>query len=401
MKLCLKFYAPAFRGSQHHLILKGDAYETIEDKTHNNGNDNAEYNSLENGGRCRGNYCGSQRLAARGAIKRLRTYLASAGRAFNQMRTGSDWRRPGVFIGMLFKRMVTVLATHFSMRWCDIFRIALGTVHRSLVSVSQLSCRRPRSFSAICQFRALLHPMFRSIMVQIGLGCGNENPSEKEIDGGANNEPDKNPFQDAKHRPGYCRRLQRLAARGTTHGLRAHFTRAGGAFDQKRSCRLGGGRRISRWRRVGSGRRGGGGRVKGTFAVLTPHLSGHLDDICGITMGTVHGSLAKVSQLWRAWPRSFSLGAPGKIQGLKARPMTARPIGPGMARTHSQALEGRAKAQRCFGAPFQGLGKSFGPVPGPLAQAGIGRAFSPAEIVMPARPRFDSSFHILPSSFPF
>jgi hypothetical protein len=183
-------------------------------------------------------------------------------------------------------------------------------------------------------------------MVQIGLGGGNENPSENEIDGGTNDKPDKNSFQDTEHRPGYYGRLQWLAAGGTAHRLRTHLACAGGTFDQENRRRGGCSSRIGSWRT-------GSGHFKGISAVLTQQFSICRRHVRGVAFGTVHRSRAKVSQLSCQWPRDFSreeAGAPSAVSARwKNHPVRAGAV-PGAPLARATAAWGHAayKAHSSF-----------------------------------------------------
>jgi hypothetical protein len=144
--------------------------------------------------------------------------------------------------------------------------------------VAQLTRPGPGEFS--CATAPRQREMFLYLLPRINIGVDHffkDVRQNKSGDPQADDHPKNNPHH---FHGGHVGPLaHRLAARGTTDGLRTDLLRA------QRAVR-------HAWDKI--------------LAVLAAHPAAHLDDIRGIAKGTIHGNLALVSQLSHQWPRDFS-----------------------------------------------------------------------------------------------
>jgi len=264
---------------------------------------------------------GPQRLAARGAIIGMSAHLLRTGGAWH-----NNWFESGVIrgdrgrVGTAF----AIRAPHHAAHAQHFPGTAFGTVHDSalakveviadLIPFLHQSLLPQRIFYAFPALKAGLHQRLHSssrhsfcsrmdVSIHGGEAHCLDEKIEDEISDGRPHKALHN-FRHRVHavrasRAGRQRNPQWLAARGTTDGLRTDLMRTDGAFCQLRNRRVG----LERWF-WSSGH--GFGSGKGMQTILTPGSAVRLHDLHRVAFWTVHWSLAKVSQLSRAWPRDFS-----------------------------------------------------------------------------------------------
>ena len=264
---------------------------------------------------------GPQRLAARRATEGFRADLVTTHVALDQIGAPSRRckrkirNRRRVCDGAWgIKRSRTVdgigclkltqagAARGLATRHFQIGRIANGTSHGGLI----------------------LSPHLR---MNVGICDRNEERFKNDI---ANHEADDHPENDPQHfhgghlRPG----LQRLAARRATEGFRADLVATHVTWDQirapSRRCEgevrnrrrvcggalgINGSRCLGRFGKTIGGTGFGGRRFVKDLDIVpafrTPHPCASFLHLGGIALQTFHGSLNRVSQLCRPWPREF------------------------------------------------------------------------------------------------
>jgi hypothetical protein len=338
---------------------------------------------------------GPHRLSTGGAAVGMRAHLLRTGGAGDQDRVepGVIWRNRGRVRGAF-----ATYAPHHAAHAYHVLGTAFGAVHddSALVKVNfiaslvlflhqsllpqEIFCALPALQAGLCQrLHSSSRRSFRSRM-DVSIHGGEAHSLDEKIEGEINDGRPQKALHNFRHRvhairasrAGRRRSPQWLAARGTTDGLRTHLMRTDRAFCQRWSRGVGFGRGF--W---SSGR--GFGSGKGMQTILTPGSAVRLHDLHRVAFWTVHGSLAKVSQLCRAWPRSFSDGAPERGSATRSNrlyPSRLNSFQPPSGWPHCCGSQSRAPKKWASGAHGVMRPTLYGP-------------------------RFDSSFRILPSSFTF